>query len=202
MPFIIAVVEDDPDLLDILTYNLKKAGYEVYSFENGETFLNFLTKDVKPNLVVLDVMLPGVDGFKIAEIMKQNEAYSNVPIIFLTAKGMEEDKLKGFELGADDYISKPFSVREFLARVKTILKRYYPEENKVLIFENLKLYPAEFKVFCGDKEIELTKAEFKILQTLLENKGSVVRRSTLLDLSLIHISEPRDRQKSRMPSSA
>jgi len=182
MAYIIALVEDDPDLLDILTYNLEKEGYKVYPFERGEEFLELLTKDVKPHLIVLDVMLPGkLDGFKIAEIVKNNEAYRNIPIVFLTAKSLEEDKLKGFELGADDYIPKPFSVREFLARIKAILRRYYPPQVEPLIVENLTLDPEKFEVYCGDKKVELTRAEFKVLQTLMENAGFTVRRSTLMD---------------------
>ena len=182
MPHIIALVEDDPDLLDILTYNLQKEGYKVYPFERGEQFLELLTRDVKPHLVVLDVMLPGkMDGFKIAEIIKNNEAYRDIPIVFLTAKGLEEDKLRGFELGADDYIPKPFTVREFLARIKAILRRYYPERKTVLKVGNLTLDPEKFEVHCGDKKVELTRAEFKVLQTLMENSGSPVRRTTLMD---------------------
>jgi len=182
MPHIIALVEDDPDLLDILTYNLQKEGYKVYPFERGEQFLELLTRDVKPHLVVLDVMLPGkMDGFKIAEIIKNNEAYRDIPIVFLTAKGLEEDKLRGFELGADDYIPKPFSVREFLARIKAILRRYYPERKTVLKVGNLTADPEKFEVHCGDKKVELTRAEFKVLQTLMENSGSPVRRTTLMD---------------------
>ena len=182
MPYIVALVEDDPDLLDILTYNLEKEGYKVYSFERGEQFLELLTRDVKPHLIVLDVMLPGkLDGFKIAEIIKNNEAYRDIPIVFLTAKGLEEDKLKGFELGADDYIPKPFSVREFLARIRAILRRYYPEPKKVLKVEDLILDPEKFEVLCKDKKIELTRAEFKVLQTLMENVNTTVRRSTLMD---------------------
>lgn len=182
MAYIIAVVEDDPDLLDIVTYNLEKEGYKVYPFERGEEFLELLTKDVKPHLIVLDVMLPGkLDGFKIAEIVKNNEAYRNIPIVFLTAKSLEEDKLKGFDLGADDYIPKPFSVREFLARIKAILRRYYPPQVEPLNVGNLTLDPEKFEVHCGDKKVELTRAEFKVLQTLMENAGFTVRRSTLMD---------------------
>jgi DNA-binding response OmpR family regulator len=181
MAYIVALVEDDPDLLDILTYNLQKEGFKVYPFEKGEQFLNFMSEGVKPDIVVLDVMLPGMSGFKLAEIIKSNEAYKNIPIVFLTAKTLEEDKLKGFELGADDYIPKPFSVREFIARLRAILKRYYQNREKTLEFKNLKLFPDKFETYCGDKKIELTRAEFKILQTLLENKGQVVSRAALLD---------------------
>jgi len=180
--FSVAIVEDDPDLLEVLTYNLEKEGFKVYPFERGEQFLKLLTEEIKPNLIVLDVMLPGMDGFKLAEILKNNEVYRTIPIIFLTAKGLEEDKLRGFELGADDYISKPFSVREFLARVRAILRRYYPEEKpEALRFKELKLYPEKHKVYCGDEEIPLTRTEFKILQTLLEHAGETVKRSTLMD---------------------
>jgi len=180
--FSIAIVEDDPDLLEILKYNLEREGYKVFPFERGEQFLKLLTEEIKPHLIVLDVMLPGMDGFKLAEILKKNEAYREIPVIFLTAKGLEEDKLRGFEIGADDYISKPFSVKEFLARIRAILRRYYPVEQKEsLEFGDLKLFPEKHKVYCNGNEIHLTKAEFKILQTLLENKGRIVRRSTLMD---------------------
>jgi DNA-binding response OmpR family regulator len=181
MGYSIAVVEDDPDLLGILEYNLKKEGFEVYAFERGEQFLRFMSEEKKPHLIVLDVMLPGISGFELARILKGNEAYKDLPVVFLTAKTLEEDKLKGFELGADDYISKPFSVREFIARLKAILRRYYPQGLEGLSVGDLKLYPDRFEVFCGNKKVELTRAEFKILQTLLEKKGEVVKRSTLMD---------------------
>ena len=179
--YIIALIEDDPDLLEILEYNLLKEGYRVYTFEKGEKFIRFMSEGVKPHLVVLDVMLPGMSGFKLAEIIKENEAYRDIPIVFLTAKTLEEDRLKGFALGADDYIPKPFSVKEFLARIKAILRRYYPQRERVLEFKSLKLLPEKFEVLCGERKVELTRAEFKILQTLLERKGQVVKRSTLMD---------------------
>ncbi len=181
MNYAIAVVEDDPDLLEILEYNLKKEGFEVFAFERGEHFLKFMSEGKKPHLIVLDVMLPGMSGFELAQVIKGNEAYRDVPVVFLTAKTLEEDKLKGFELGADDYISKPFSVKEFIARIRAILRRYYPQRLKALELGELKLYPDRFEVFCGDQKVELTRAEFKILQTLLEKKGEVVKRSTLMD---------------------
>ncbi|RTZ70017.1 MAG: DNA-binding response regulator [Aquificaceae bacterium] len=181
MHYTIAVVEDDPDLLEILEYNLKKEGFEVFAFERGEHFLKFMSEGKKPHLVVLDVMLPGMSGFELAKIIKGNEAYRDIPVVFLTAKTLEEDKLKGFELGADDYISKPFSVKEFIARIRVILRRYYPQRLEAFGLGELKLYPDRFEVFCGDKKVELTRAEFKILQTLLEKKGEVVKRSTLMD---------------------
>jgi len=181
MEYIVAVVEDDPDILEIIEYNLRKEGYKVYPFERGEQFLQFMSEGTKPHLIVLDVMLPGMSGFKLAEIIKGNEAYRDIPIVFLTAKTLEEDRLKGFDLGADDYIPKPFSVREFLARLRAILRRYYPEKGGPLEYGNLKMYPDRFEVLCGDKKVELTRAEFKILQTLLERKGEVVKRSTLMD---------------------
>ncbi|HID79528.1 MAG TPA: response regulator transcription factor [Aquificales bacterium] len=181
MNYAIAVVEDDPDLLEILEYNLKKEGFDVFAFERGEHFLKFMSEGKKPHLIVLDVMLPGMSGFELAQIIKGNEAYRNVPVVFLTAKTLEEDKLKGFDLGADDYISKPFSVKEFLARIRAILRRYYPQRLEAFVFGELKLYPDRFEVFCGEKKVELTRAEFKILQTLLEKRGEVVKRSTLMD---------------------
>ncbi len=182
MTYTVALVEDDPDLLEVLTYNLQKEGYKVYPFERGEEFIDLLTREIKPHLIVLDVMLPGkLDGFEIARIVKNNEAYKDIPIVFLTAKGLEEDKLKGFELGADDYISKPFSVKEFLARLKAILRRYYPRKVSEVKVGKLTLDPERFEVRCGDRKVELTKAEFKILQTLMENAETTVRRSTLMD---------------------
>ncbi|HIC08924.1 MAG TPA: response regulator transcription factor [Aquificales bacterium] len=181
MEYVIAVVEDDPDLLEVLEYNLQKEGYRVFPFERGEQFLQFMSEGVKPHLIVLDVMLPGMSGFRLAEIIKGNEAYRDIPVVFLTAKTLEEDRLKGFDLGADDYIPKPFSVREFLARIRAILRRYYPQTGKVLEVGDLKMYPERFEVLCGDKRVDLTRAEFKILQTLLERKGEVVKRSTLMD---------------------
>ncbi|NPB05103.1 MAG: response regulator transcription factor [Aquificae bacterium] len=182
MTYSVAVVEDDPDLLEVLRYNLEREGYKVYAFERGEEFIDLLTREIKPHLIVLDVMLPGkLDGFKIAQIVKNNEAYRDIPIVFLTAKGLEEDRLRGFELGADDYVSKPFSVRELLARIRAILRRYYPQKVSVLRVGDLSLDPERFEVRCGDEKVELTKAEFKILQTLMEHAPAAVRRSTLMD---------------------
>lgn len=178
----ILVVDDEEDLCEILKFNLETEGYEVDTAFCAEEALKMNLNDYQ--LLLLDVMMGDISGFKMASILRKNEKTAHIPIIFLTAKDTENDMLTGFNLGADDYISKPFSIRQVLARVKAVLRRT-TEKNKTkeperLEYETLSLDTKRIKAFVDDKEIPLTKKEFEILKLLLENKGNVFSREEIL----------------------
>lgn len=181
----ILVVDDEEDLCEILKFNLEAEGYEVDTANSGEEALE---KDVASyQLVMLDVMMGGMSGFAAARRLREKESTKNVPIIFLTAKGTESDKVTGFNLGADDYISKPFSIREVLLRVRAVLRRTSIgnaeaelEEHHSLEFKGLVVDLDRKTVVVDGEEVEFTKTEFGILCTLLEHKGRVFSRHDLI----------------------
>jgi len=179
----IAIIEDEADIRELLANYLKKAGFEVSKFEDGSSFLKSLRKE-KPDLVILDLMLPDLDGIEICRYLRSHDEFSSVLIMILTAKGNEEEKVQGLELGADDYIVKPFSLKEVLARVKALLRRTTPnieEEKKIKISDILVIDPQAHRVYLKGEEIELTFTEFKILEILASRKGKVFTREKLLD---------------------
>jgi len=179
----IAIIEDEADIRELLANYLKKAGFEVSKFEDGSSFLKSLTKE-KPDLVILDLMLPDLDGIEICRYLRSHDEFSSVLIMILTAKGNEEEKVQGLESGADDYIVKPFSLKEVLARVKALLRRTTPnieEEKKIKISDILVIDPQAHRVYLKGEEIELTFTEFKILEILASRKGKVFTREKLLD---------------------
>jgi len=177
----ILVVDDEEDLCEILQFNLETEGYDVdvaYSAEEA------LTKDLSQyNLLMLDVMMGEISGFKMASIIRKNKKLESIPIIFLTAKDTENDKLTGFNMGAEDYISKPFSIREVCARVKVVLRRNNEKVEdipQILEFEDLHLIVNQKKVRLNNEDISLTKKEFEILKLLLENENRVFSREEIL----------------------
>lgn len=178
----ILVVDDEEDLCEILKFNLETEGYEVDTAFSAEEALK---QDLsRYRLLLLDVMMGEISGFRMANMLKKNEATAHIPIIFLTAKDTENDMLTGFNLGADDYISKPFSIREVQARVKAVIRR---TENKpaaaasdLLQHDSLLLDVKRIKATVDGEEIPLTKKEFEILRLLLENKGNVFSREEIL----------------------
>jgi len=178
----ILVVEDDEHISRLVKYNLEKAGFGCIVVSTGEKSLEVLNREAV-DLVILDIMLPEMDGFQVCKQVRKEEKFSAIPIIMLTAKGEEVDRVVGFELGADDYIVKPFSVRELVLRVKAILKRgRYREVNKdILMKDKLRVDISKHKVFIEEKEIYLTQMEFKLLTTLMQRKGKVQTRDVLLD---------------------
>lgn len=180
----ILIVEDDRDLLNLIRINLQDQGYTVFTAGDGEQALNIF-KEKKPALLVLDIMLPKIDGFEVCRRVRRENR--RVPILMLTAKAEEADKINGLELGADDYMTKPFSVRELAARVKAIFRRIevdrenegkYPEE---LAFDNLKIYPNKRKVTLSNKTIELTSKEYDLLLLFRSNPGKAYSREQLLN---------------------
>jgi len=175
----ILVVEDDKNILAGLVDNLKMEGYTVVIARDGEAAIRQVA-DRNPDLIILDVMLPKLSGFEVCKQLKTQG--STVPIIILSAQGQEADKVLGLELGADDYVSKPFSPRELLVRIKAVLRRSHPSARveDAYAFGQIKVDFKKFQAFREDKEIKLTEAEFKILKLLLANKGEPVSRHTIL----------------------
>lgn len=174
----ILVVDDEPDLRDILQCNLEAAGYEVDTAASAEEALTLMS--VNPDLLLLDVMMGGMSGFALAKLLREEQGIK-IPIIFLTAKDTEDDLLQGFSVGADDYISKPFSLQEVLARVRAVLRRSAKEENSEKSeAEELQLISARKVVCIGGAEIPLSKKEFGILQMLAQNPGRIFSREEIL----------------------
>lgn len=178
----ILVVDDEEDLCEILKFNLETEGYEVDTALNAEEALKLNLNSY--NLLLLDVMMGEISGFKLASMLRKDPSTATIPIIFLTAKDTENDMLTGFSLGADDYISKPFSIRQVIARVKAVIRRTtektVEQENNLLEYELLVLDTKRIKATIDKQEIPLTKKEFEILRLLLENKGSVFSREEIL----------------------
>jgi Response regulators consisting of a CheY-like receiver domain and a winged-helix DNA-binding domain len=179
---IVYVVEDDMDLAEILTFNLENEGFEVKHFTNSNEFFKTMEQTI-PNIIILDIMLPGYDGVRIAKILRQNVLYKDIPIIFLTAKSEEEDKIEGFNAGADDYITKPFSLKELTARIRAVLNRYKKTITTTkLKVENLELDEDKMEVTLDGKPINLTKTEFRILKHLIENIDKIMTRDKIINM--------------------
>jgi two-component system phosphate regulon response regulator PhoB/two-component system alkaline phosphatase synthesis response regulator PhoP len=179
---LIAIVDDEPDIIELVSLNLIKAGFKVKSFENASDLFKFL-KTGSPDLFILDLMLPDADGFEICKYLRKNEKFASIPIIMLTARSEEMDKIIGFEIGADDYITKPFSPRELTARVKAILRRDDKtlQTKVVKIGENIEIDLQKYEVYLDSHKIDLTSTEYKILKLLSERKGWVYSREQILD---------------------
>ena len=174
------IVEDEPDLRDTLQYNFENEGFKVKSFPNGESFLETIKND-KPHLVILDLMLPGISGLDVCRDLRMNEVNENVAVVMLTAKSEEIDRIVGFELGADDYVTKPFSVRELILRVKVLLKKRSDDiDQNLLEFGPIAMNLDAHDVSVEGKNILLTALEFKLLKHLLKRKGRVQTRDQLL----------------------
>ncbi len=182
----ILAVDDEADILQLLCYNLKNAGYGVIEAKDGPEAIE-LAKKHYPDLIVLDIMLPNMEGTEVLRRLKRDASTANIPVIMLTAKGEEVDKIVGFELGADDYITKPFSPRELVLRVKALLKRKGPQlttdtdDSEIYRYEKLSIDIARHRVEVSGKEVVLTGTEFKLLTTLFKGRGRVFTRDQLLD---------------------
>ncbi len=178
----ILLIEDDSHIAKLIKYNLEKAGYECFSVITGEDGLEVLDRE-DIDLIILDIMLPKMDGFETCKLIKQEKSSAAIPIIMLTAKGEEVDRIIGFELGADDYVLKPFSPRELLLRIKAILKRGKIKEHikDVIAFNDLRIDIPRHKVSVNNQEIKLTAIEFDLLLTLVKRIGKVQSRDRLLE---------------------
>jgi len=178
----ILVVDDEADLVELVSYNLKKDGFVVDSASDGETALTKIRKG-KYGLLILDLMLPGIQGMELCRILRNDPKTSGLPIIMLTAKGEEVDKILGLEMGADDYMAKPFSPRELVARVKAVLRRSKekPMSEKILKIGDLEIDRERYVVSIRTKPVKLSATEFKLLLFLAERKGKVFSRDQLLD---------------------
>lgn len=173
-------VEDDDSIRDLMIYTLISAGFEVVGFHEGESFFAEL-KRRKPDLIMLDVMLPGEDGISILKKIRADQASADIPVIMATAKGTEFDKVIGLDLGADDYLTKPFGMMEMLSRIKAVLRRSKPKEEKtVLSVGELELNLNEYTVSVKGERVKLTLKEFEMLKMFMEHIGRVYTRDQLL----------------------
>jgi len=177
----ILIVEDDRDIAEMVEYNLRKEGYETLSAFNGEDGVK-LAKKESPDLIILDIMLPIIDGFEVCRILKKEQITADIPVIILSAKSQETDKIVGLELGADDYVTKPFSPRELIARIRAIMRR-----GRALSFSSciergdIVIDSTKHKVMVGQKVISLTFTEFRLLEFLARRPGVVFSRDQILD---------------------
>jgi len=180
----VLVVDDEKDLVELLDYNLKKEGYSVLCTGDGLEALKLVQREA-PDLVVLDIMLPGMQGLEVLKGIKGRAGTEGIPVILLTAKSDELDKVLGLELGADDYVTKPFSPRELIARVKAVLRRVSSARktagHKSIVIGGLRIDLMKHKVSMNDEPVELSPMEFRLLKYLVENRGRVLSRESLLD---------------------
>jgi two-component system phosphate regulon response regulator PhoB len=178
----ILVIEDEPDIRQVLDYNLRLAGHDVIAAARGQDGLR-LAREQHPDLVLLDLMLPDIPGTDVCRAIKDDLTLRGTPVIMVTAKGEEIDRVVGFELGADDYVTKPFSVRELVLRIRATLRRNEgkPLESSVVDFGTLRIDRDAHRIWVLDEEIELTALEFKLLVTLYDRRNRVQSRGALLD---------------------
>jgi phosphate regulon transcriptional regulator PhoB len=180
----ILIVDDEQDIVELLSYNLEKEKFSIVKAYDGETALGLVRLE-KPDLMILDLMLPKMNGLDVCKAVRRNPETANLPIIMLTAKGEEIDKIIGLEIGADDYITKPFSIKELIARVRAILRRMHDNDNKMgkeeFIYKELAINYASCLVQIGGKKVTLSPTELKLLFFLSRNPGRVYSRNQILD---------------------
>jgi two-component system, OmpR family, alkaline phosphatase synthesis response regulator PhoP len=182
----ILIVDDEKDILELIQYNFEKEGYLVNCASSGEQCLEYLKSEI-PDLILLDLMLPEINGIEVCKILKKDSATSRIPIIMLTAKGEDTDIIVGLELGADDYITKPFNLRELLARVKAVLRRAENnnspifKEKEIINFNDLIIDSIKHQVTLKNTPLDLTATEFNLLKFLASHPGKVFTREQLLD---------------------
>ena len=179
----ILVVDDEEDILELVEFSLRRESFEVSTATTGEQALK-MAREEEPDLMVLDLMLPGVDGLEVCRQLKADNDTSHQPIVMLTAKGSEDDIVTGLELGADDYVTKPFSPRVLVARIKAVLRRQSepePTDEDVVRIHDIEIHPGRHEVIAGDEKIELTYTEFRILHLLARRPGWVYTRYQIVD---------------------
>jgi len=179
----ILIVDDEADIAELIRFNLRQAGFRTKVAASGEEAIKEVRLDA-PDLIVLDLMLPGIDGLDVCRLLKSDEATAAIPIVMLTARGEEEDVVKGLELGADDYITKPFSPRVLIARIKSVLRRKQKavqNEAEIVKFKEIYIDPGKRKVSVSGRFVELTYTEFEILNFLIRHPGWVFTRNEIVD---------------------
>lgn len=178
---LVMIIEDEEPLAMLLSYNLEKEGYEVATVANGLNAVSEVER-LMPSVILLDWMLPEVSGIEICKMIRSKADIKNIPIIMLTAKGQEEDKIRGLGAGADDYVTKPFSVPELMARVKTNMRRapLFEEKDKIIVFDDITMDLSERKVFRNGHQLHLSPTEFRLLKMLIKEPGKVFSREVLL----------------------
>lgn len=175
-------VEDEKNIRELVEYALLANGFEIRCFADGVSFWQGLREEKNPELILLDIMLPGENGMEILHRLKENAATKDIPVIMVTAKGSEYDKVLGLDSGADDYIAKPFGMMELVSRIKAVLRRTKKEEvDTDLSYQDIRICNASHKVFVRDEEVELTKKEYDLLSYLIRNQGVVLTRDQLLN---------------------
>ncbi|WP_270838970.1 winged helix-turn-helix domain-containing protein [Peptacetobacter hiranonis] len=179
----VLIIDDEMHIVELLRFNLETSGYKtIYSYDGFDGFIK--AKEEKPDLILLDWMLPNISGIEVLKKIREDADLKKIPVIMLTAKNMEDDKVEGLEVGADDYITKPFSIKELLARITSVMRRYgmnTGKESEELTAGNLKLNLTKHEVKINDKKVDLTLKEFELLKLLLKNRGKVLSRNFLLD---------------------
>ena len=180
----IVIVDDEIDILEILKINIERNNCKAHCFQDGESAISHILKNI-PDLIILDLMLPGIDGFDICRLLKNKDLTRNIPILILSAKGEESDIIKGLELGADDYVTKPFSAKVLSARVNTLLRRSIANEeeakDKSITFDELSIHPGKRNVKISNKTVDLTYTEFQILFLLASHPNWVYTRNQIID---------------------
>ena len=179
----VLVVEDEEDIMEVIRFNLEKEGYEVHQALSGEKAFQVIENNL-PSLILLDLMLPGINGLDLCRIFKQNDRTKAIPVIMLTAKSEDADIVAGLEMGAEDYITKPFSPRVLLARVRTVLRRRetgVKDDSSVIQVEGMQIHPGRHEVTMGENVVDLTPSEFRILHYLARRPGWVYSRDQIID---------------------
>lgn len=177
---LVYIVEDDTSIRELEIYALKNSNFDVMGFSDGKELFEVLENRIA-DMILLDIMLPGEDGLSILTQLRGSEKFSNIPVIMVTAKTGEIDAVKGLDMGADDYITKPFRVMELVSRVKAVLRRTMKPVKKVLTYNNIKLDESKHIVLADNEEVELTYKEYEILKHLIKNKGIVLTRDRLME---------------------
>lgn len=179
----IMIVEDEEDIQELIQYNLLKNGFNATVHSSGEEALGYISETL-PDLILLDLMLPGIDGLEVCRRLKKDEETDKLPIIMITARGEEEDIVKGFEYGADDYVTKPFSPKILISRIKAVLRRQKDEKydnNSLVTIHELAINPQKYEVLMDNSPLKLTNAEFKVLHLLASQPGWVLTRYQIID---------------------
>ncbi|MFP4034533.1 MAG: response regulator [Desulfovermiculus sp.] len=178
----VLIIEDDPDILNLLSFTIQNQGYRAVQSRQGEEGLK-MARTQQPDIILLDLMLPGMDGVAVCKDLKSRIETANIPVIMLTAKGEENDRILGLETGADDYVVKPFSPRELMLRLEAVLRRYHPRQPQEDVWEQngLRVEFDTFQVLVDAQEVELTSTEFHLLAALVRSGGRVLTREQLLD---------------------